>query len=405
MVASGAVSEDPQVDQDNVLQGLDETRLLCSAAIYGANASGKSNLVAAIRFMQNFIRKSSTDSQAEDVIDVEPFLLNTSTENEPSLFEIVLIADEVEYRYGFQVTQNRVIAEWLFGAYSTKETTLFTRDEHGIKLGVKLKAAKHLTELTRPNALFLSVAAQFNNPIALSIIRWFARLEVASGLQDGNFWMQSLRSLGTEETRSEILSFITRLDVGISDLRLSSDVDSTDIKAAIMSLLRSDFMGETPSIITVHNVFDPDGARVGTKELTLSKHESQGTRKLIALAAPLLSVLKRGGLMFIDEFDARLHPIMTRSLVQLFATPLVNIGSAQLIFVTHDTNLLDKHIFRRDQIWFTEKDSQGATHLTSLVEYKVRNTESFEKNYVQGRYGGIPFLGDLTRLPGEYEHA
>ena len=135
----------------------------------------------------------------------------------------------------------------------------------------------------------------------------------------------------------------------------------------------------------------------------LDSNESHGTRKLIAMAGPLWSILHHGHILFVDELDARLHPLMTRRIIELFHSPLTNPKGAQLIFATHDTNLLDKTLFRRDQIWFAEKDRQGATHLASLAEYRVRSDAAFEKQYLEGRYGAIPFLGDLSRLPWAQE--
>ncbi len=156
-------------------------------------------------------------------------------------------------------------------------------------------------------------------------------------------------------------------------------------------------------IFVVHRLREPAETVEDLEFFDLDKQESQGTRKLVAMAGPLYAVLQSGQVLFVDELDARLHPLMTRRIIELFHSPLTNPNGAQLIFATHDTNLLDKTLFRRDQIWFAEKDRQGATHLASLAEYRVRSDAAFEKQYLEGRYGAIPFLGDLSRLPWAQE--
>ena len=153
------------------------------------------------------------------------------------------------------------------------------------------------------------------------------------------------------------------------------------------------------AIYIAHYIKEPPETPDDVEVFDLDTHESQGTRKLVSMAGPLYSILYHGHVLFVDELDARLHPLMTRRIIELFHSPLTNPHGAQLIFATHDTNLLDKTLFRRDQIWFAEKDRQGATHLASLAEYRVRSDAAFEKQYLEGRYGAVPFLGDMSRLP------
>jgi AAA15 family ATPase/GTPase len=150
----------------------------------------------------------------------------------------------------------------------------------------------------------------------------------------------------------------------------------------------------------VHRSFDEQGNPTSLVSFDIDENESEGTRKLIYLAGPLIDTLKHGKVLFIDEFDARLHPLITHQIISLFNSNNTNPNNAQLIFATHDTNLLSNRLFRRDQIWFAEKDKLGATHFYSLVEYKVRNDASFEKDYIRGKYGAIPFIGDLAQLLG-----
>ena len=156
--------------------------------------------------------------------------------------------------------------------------------------------------------------------------------------------------------------------------------------------------GKLTSVQTMHQKFDEDGTFISTELFNLSDQESEGTQKVFALAGLLVETLKEGKVLVVDEFDARLHPLISRAIVELFNSNETNPNNAQLIFMTHDTNLLSNKLFRRDQIWFTEKDRYGATDLYSLVEYKVRNDASFESDYIKGRYGAIPYIANLNHL-------
>ncbi|AYN85729.1 ATP-binding protein [Pseudomonas aeruginosa] len=157
-------------------------------------------------------------------------------------------------------------------------------------------------------------------------------------------------------------------------------------------------------ISTEHKVFDENGKAAGLIEFDLEKNESEGTKKLVALSGPLIDVLENSLILFIDEFDARLHPVISKQLISIFNNSPKNNNNAQLIVASHDTNLLDKDLLRRDQIWFTEKDIYGSSHLNSLLEYRVRNDASFEKDYISGKYGAIPLLGDSCMIFSESEH-
>jgi len=170
-----------------------------------------------------------------------------------------------------------------------------------------------------------------------------------------------------------------------------------ELRQAFLTLLsRPD--AELISVKTSHTKYGEDNRPVGREVFDLDKHESEGTKKLFALAAPLIDTLKLGRVLIVDELDARLHPLLTREIVSLFNSNKTNPNHAQLVFTTQDTNLLDNRFLRRDQVWFTEKDRQGVTRLYSLAEYKVRNDASFERDYILGRYGAIPYLGDLRQV-------
>lgn len=153
-------------------------------------------------------------------------------------------------------------------------------------------------------------------------------------------------------------------------------------------------------IKTVHQKFDSQGNHISLELFDLYEQESEGTQKIVSIAGILVDTFKNGDVLIFDEFDARLHPLITKAIVEIFNSQETNYNNAQLIFMTHDTNLLSNKLFRRDQIWFTEKNKYGATDLYSLVEYRIRNDASFENDYIQGKYGAIPFIGNLNQILG-----
>ncbi|MDR3709515.1 MAG: AAA family ATPase [Capsulimonadaceae bacterium] len=401
MVAANITSEDPDLDKNAVVPISANLGLLRCAGVYGANASGKSNVVSAIASMRSFVLDSSSKMTAGDKIGVEPFRLSTETANAPSLFEVVFRLDGIQYRYGFEVTQEAVVSEWLFSVPKKAEKCLFRRTNQDIEVHKELRAEWHpLTEFTRPNALFLSVMAQFERKLPKELNGWFDRLETTVGLHDEyrNF---TLMLVNSDSLKNNVISLIRSLDLGFEDIHLSEpDATLVSAYANLDGDLKDTLTTLSKRPLSSHIIYDNGGHPVGQAEFEIDKNESHGTRKLVALAGQLYSLLRRGGVFVVDELDARLHPLITRRIVEMFNSEITNPDGAQLIFVTHDTNLLDKSLLRRDQIWFAEKDRFASTHLVSLVEYKPRNDAALEKNYLQGRYGAIPFLGDLTRLPG-----
>jgi AAA15 family ATPase/GTPase len=408
MVASKITAKDKQLDEENVIRIDDQLALLKSAAIYGANASGKSNLVDAIRFMRGFVLTSSKGTQIAELINVEPFRLSTETENKPSYFEIVFLLDRKQYRYGFEVNAKRVVAEWLYYVPKSREAKLFERHLDKITFSNTFKEGKGIADKTRENALFISVSAQFNGPIAKNVVQWFKDLNISSGLDDVMDRLRTLERFESERDKVDIVQFVKRLDLGIADIQTekasrSSDDIPSDFPEELRELLTKIYSlaGEHTIIRTFHQKYDSGGRQASLEVFDIDRHESDGTKKLFALAYPLIQALRNGHVLVIDELDARLHPLVTRTIIELFNSKESNPGNAQLIFTTHDTNLLSNKFFRRDQIWFTEKDKLGATHLYSLVEYKVRNDASFESDYIHGKYGAIPFIGNVSRLIGE----
>jgi uncharacterized protein len=408
-VAANIHSQPPALDSDNVFVVDEQLSLLKSLALYGANASGKSNVVAALRFMRFFVLNSLRDLRVSQSLTVEPFRLSMETLGQPSHFEIVVRLDGVIYRYGFELIAERITSEWLFHATGKREAYLFKRDVDGITVNQRtFPEGQGLEPRTRTDALFLSVAAQFNSERALRVIRWFNELVINLGIEDPAALRNARQQFSRLEDRQAVIAFIKQLDLGIENLapdRQFVEQLELPVDDAEPSTIPCKVRGTIPRIKTFHWRYDSAGNVVDLEPLDLDENESQGTQRLFILAQPLLHALRTGGILAIDEIDARLHPLLTRAIVRLFNSQETNPHNAQLIFTTHDTNLLDARLLRRDQIWFVEKSRRGVSDLYSLVEYRidkriVRNDASFEKDYIAGRYGAIPYLGTIAGFLG-----
>jgi AAA15 family ATPase/GTPase len=393
-------------------------RLLKSAVIYGANTSGKSKLFEGMRFMKHFVITSSKGTQKGDRIDVEPFLLSTETENEPSEFEITFIYNNELFRYGFELDKEKVIAEWLYHRPKTKEVELFYREEQEFVVHrTRFKTGKKMVEgnLVRPNALLLSVAAQFNDKLSGDILSWFRKFNIISGIQEAGYQGFTLSKTKDEVSRWEILQLLKEADMGIDDLNLQyMNLENMpknlpeEVKSFFEKTLQEDEGEIISDVITDHKKYDENLKEKGRVKFSMEEDESSGTRKFFALSSPILETLKDADILAADELDAKLHPVLVCKLVELFNHKANLFPASQLIFNTHDTNLLSSGLFRRDQIWFTEKNRYGAATLYSLADFKtdqVRKEDNFEKNYIQGRYGAIPFLGDFSKLFPKRENA
>lgn len=405
MVASSLVSKDKRLDEENVFSAGDGLRLLKCAAIYGANGSGKSNLFKALRFMRQMVANSSRESQAEEPIPVQPFALSAETMRQPSLFECVFLQGGVEFRYGFEAGRTQVVSEWLYHRPGAREVRLFTRDHGAIAVGRGFREGKGLEGKTRENALFLSVVAQFNGEIARGTLHWFDGLSVSLGLPDTGHRQFTTKNFANGRYRAAILRLLRQLDLGIHDLEIEDPaaVPGSASAPPFPEPKELPWPWERPkrqAVRAIHRT-STAGGEGEFHAFDLDRHESEGTKRLFAISGPIVDALTHGRVLFLDEFDARLHPLISCNLLKLFCSREHNPNNAQLIVATHDTNLLSGDLFRRDQVWFTEKDVSGATKLVSLAEYRVRNDASFERDYLRGRYGAIPFPGDLAILPEE----
>lgn len=382
-------------------------RLLKGAAIYGPNAGGKSNFVQAIDFATSFIRNSATRSVGTTPIPVTPFKLDTETESAPSRFQFNLLDGDVRYRYGFCVDGQAVRSEWLYRTDLAKsrarETVLFLREGEGIDARNGITDTKALISRTRDDALFLSVAAQWNEPTARQVITCLSQVHVLFGLKDVNYQFYSAKMVEKgETTRAKLLLDACRnADLGIENIRVEER--ELDTEAISRLVPRIDVQANTSNprngkwveqrVFLEHPKYS-QGKVVGTVAFDLEKDASEGTRKYFRMMGPIIDALENGYTLIIDELEAKLHPLLTRSIVHLFQSPQSNPKNAQIVFCTHDTNLLSYAGLRRDQIWFVEKSPEGASNLYPLSDFKgVRKVSSTESDYIKGRFGAIPFLG------------
>ncbi len=384
------------------------------AAIYGANASGKSNLIQAMGLMRSIILKSFRNSSASS-LSFDPFLLKNSNLREPTLFEIVFLIDGFRFRYGFEYNEKSIKAEWLFLTEKRKEKPLFIRENDGIEVFKLFKEGNSLEEKTRTNALFLTVADQFNGQISQKIISWFKGFNIIDGISHTGYRNITFSMLENKETRQSLTKFYQELDLGFDKIEIKKELFDAKKMAQglpedLLKQMVTDLKGETiVNLTTKHKMFDENHEFINAfQEFNVRSQESSGTNKIIDLSGPIFDTLKGGGILVIDELDAKLHPLLTISIIRLFQSKKTNPNNSQLIFATHNTNILSLGRLRRDQIYFTERDQFGVTDLYSLVEYdmkgkRVRKDNSFEKDYIKGRYGAIPFIGDVNNFNLEWQ--
>ncbi|MDM8548697.1 ATP-binding protein [Desulfobacterales bacterium HSG2] len=379
--------------ENNVFPVTRKLSLLKSAVIYGANASGKTNLFQAMHFMKDLVRNSSKATQVGEKIDAAPFRLSTETENMPSVFEIIFIRDGIRYRYGFEADHSKIHNEWLFYVPGAKETKLFVREDGVFEIGTHFTEGKGLESKTRDNALFLSVAAQFNGEISKAVLKWFGNFNIISGFGEYGDITTEYMEKG-ETSAGKIGEFLKVADLGIEAVNIDKAEAGTNIPKSpgIPKTARDVLISKETDIKTLHQKYDRNKKIVGFENFGLKENESKGAQKIFSLAGPILNTLSGSEVLVADEMDAGLHPLITKFIIQLFNSEENNPNNAQLIFNTHTTNVLDRNLFRRDQIWFTEKDRYGSTDLYSLLDYKVKNSASYGKDYILGRYGAIPYI-------------
>ena len=378
-------------------------RLLRSAVVYGANAAGKTNLLRALQFMQGVVKTSATVSQAGGRIAHAPFKLSKATKTQPTEFEVAFAdPDEgVRYEYGFSFDAERFHKEWLIADPHGRPQNWFERTYRAAKekyewhFSTKLKGSPRVwRDATRDNALFLSTAIQLNSEQLRPVFQWFDKRLVVIGM--GGSLLNpalTLQLLEQPDGKQRLLQFAHAADLGIDDLSMRKEPTAPVLVMegnVVREPLPAAQVATVARVTSIHKAID------GGEPVPLDiGEESSGTQILFQSAGAWLNVLKNGEVLLYDELDTSLHPLMTRFLIRLFHGANTNPKNAQLVFTTHDTSLLDADIFRRDQVWFIEKDKKSASKLYPLSDFSPRKDEALERGYLRGRYGALPFIGEL----------
>jgi AAA15 family ATPase/GTPase len=389
-----------ELDDENVAF-IKNHKILKSLSLYGANSSGKSNILKALIFVKKFIQNSLRNSINDEIIDVESFKLNTRTEVQPSKFEISVLIDNEEYRYGFSVDYNAIHQEWLYQKGVTKDYKCFERSFNSFDIDEKrFIEGKGLEDKTRPNVLFLSLIAQFNGSISTKLVKWVNDFKYFDDTNNSYHQRITTKLLEKDEFKNTIKKLLTSSDLGFADIEVQrvNFLELSNISPELKNLLSFDPKNTGPSVMTSHFKYDENGRFVKKVMFSLNKSESLGTQKFFALAGPIVEALINGRVFIIDEFESRLHPLLCMSIIKLFNSKLNNPNNAQLIFVTHNTTFLSKNLLRRDQIVLAKKDKFGATTTETLLEIGARNDEAYERKYLHGAYKALPELPDEFNL-------
>ena len=369
--------------------------LLRSAAVYGPNASGKSNLVHALRVMRRMVLRSVEEGQKGKPIPVIPFRLDATSRNRPSEFEVVFVSRGVRYQYGFAATAERIAEEWLVAYPKGRPQRLIERrydeasgaDEWGGMM--KLTGAKKVwQDATRSNALFLSTAVHLNNQQLEPAFDWFREtLHFVS--PDGLSPARSMAACEEPVGRKRILGFLGAADIHIDDIQIKENrVEAKLFPQDVLDSLQHD---AEDRYVTVKSPCALRRLENGEEEYFEWAEESDGTRRLFECAGPVLEALADGHVVVVDELNSHLHPLLVEYLVQLFHSPESNAANAQLLFTTHDISLLDQRLLRRDQVWFCRQDRKRGAHLYPLLDHSPRKgSENLAHGYLSGRYGATP---------------
>ena len=369
--------------------------LLATAVVYGPNASGKTTGIQAMSVMRELIQRSFKDQNALEEL-VTPFLFDEKTKDEPSEFDIIFIAGDIRYQYGFAATKKMIYSEWLYSFPKGRIQTLFTRDfnhktnDYDYIFGRSYRGEKSSAKaLTPKNSLFLSVASRTKNHEAvLPILQWFKQLNVIgiNGVHD----FYTARGISDNKLdKLEVTNFLKNADINIADFDVREvKFNPSELPASMPQSMKDDLAEKLKDTIT----FEIDIVHsIKTKKYSLPiEEESSGTRRMFGYAGAIIRVLKEGGVLFIDELNNHLHPLMVEYILKKFNSPVDNPKQAQIVFSTHDVTILN--LLRRDQVWFCDRDEELSTNLTSLLEYKTRDGDNFERSYLSGRYGSIPIL-------------
>ena len=377
---------------------------LIALSVYGANSSGKSNLVNALSVMVYIIARSHMWPSNQQ-LPYDPFLLREGYREKETVLEATFLVGDIRYRYGFAYDKNSILREWLMRKSVGREVNLFSRENDTIDVTAGLKGnSKNISaaiDATKDNGLFLSALDALNIEEAKEIIRWFGNVKVISGLHPEQYKLQTISMLENPQEARIVKDYLGSLSLNIKDVGLRKrENDVPGVFQGLMSYVVTAF----------HTYYDKD--KQPTQEPVVwdwDSRESSGSTKALNLSGAILSTLKSGGVLVIDEIEAFMHPIMTLKTIELLLDRETNKKNAQIVFATHDTNLLSSAHLRRDQIYFAEKNEWESTELYSLSDFKYitqkdgqelsereRPDADKEGRYIEGRYGAIPLLGNIN---------
>lgn len=390
---------------------------LNAIAIYGANGGGKSNLLRGIDTMRKIILRSAQTSSTTK-LPYDPFLLRDGFDCMDTSFEILFVTDNSRYRYGFSYNQNKISKEWLFRKVVGRETKLFERVDDVIDVSSGFKSSAKITDLaietTRDNTLFLSMCDMLNVEEAKTIFGWLSKLNTINGQHSHLHEGQTATLLLNQDYADKIKEYLKSVCLNIQDIEVeTTDLEQLDERSKRNYLIRMASHGSMvpTKVLAHHTIYDIHSNPTDrTQAWDWDERESSGSQKAMHLSGPILWALVHGSILVVDEIEAFLHPIMTLNTIEIFLNPNSNPNKAQIIFATHDTNLLSYAKLRRDQIYFAEKNKWESTELFSLSDFKYygeRNGQTIseserpdvdkEKRYIEGRYGAIPTLGEFNQ--------
>ncbi|APX71968.1 ATP-binding protein [Companilactobacillus allii] len=393
---SMVASDLTELSETNILQ--DSEDVLSVAGIFGPNSSGKSNIIKAISFMIFFVLNSFGSNSFESNIPIESFVFSTEiTPNSPSEFDIVFSNDSNDiYEYGFTLNHSEILSETL----TVNEETVFTRENQKIHSDEN-KISDHLMKerMTKSNVLYLSILAATNTEVATDIVSFFKdKISIINGASSDISW-ETKNMIDQDEYKSKIVEAIHGADLYIDDLSLEkADFNVKNFTGAetIPQEILDQVAKNALKVKSSHRVYDINGKETGSYSGDISSLESKGTQSFLAVIGPVIKALSEGTIIFIDEMGATLHPLMSEHLVKMFMLP-DNKKNGQLVFNANDSNLLNNKLLRRDQIWFTDKDSSECTSLVPLDSYvhngkRIRSDVNYAKRYLSGDFGAIPIF-------------
>lgn len=389
-------------------ENLKNEKLLKSSAIFGGNATGKSNIILAISFLTNLVLNSHRN-QKGDKLNIQPFKFDNKYFNKPTSFEVIFIQNSIKYIYGVSLNNEKIIKEYLYYYPKGRKSLIFERNNtNKYEFTKDVSDQSFISERTLDNALYLSNSTQLKYIKCTEAFDWFReKVRIIKATEHPALRDYTIEMLKNENFKEKIVEALVAADFGISDITATkkttplNELDSNKIPLVIRKMMENMSEGGKPeftevSVKLMHRIKN-DNEKDNFIPLSLIE-ESEGTQRIFSLIGPIIDTIENGRVIFIDELDTKIHHLLNTFLIKLFNNKNYNKNNAQLLFTTHNVNLLSLKLFRRDQIWFTERDPNiGNTELFSLSDFrpKPRKDKDILKGYLSGRYGAIPFIDEI----------